>query len=40
MKVLVCYPFDTIHSLIILSKDADAKYYPLGGNSTLETGSL
>ena len=31
-------PFDTLHTPIVLSADPDAKYSPLGENTTLLTG--
>ena len=34
------YLLDTLHTLIVLSTDADAKYSPLGENTTLFTTSL
>ena len=30
-------PLDTLHSLIVLSQDQEAKYSPFGENTTLET---
>ena len=35
MKVLMRSPIDTLHTLIVLSEDPDAKYSPFGENATL-----
>ena len=32
-------PLDTLHTTIVLSSDPDAKYSPLGENTTLQTES-
>ena len=37
MKVLMGSPLDTLHSMMILSSDPDAKYSPFGENTTLLT---
>ena len=36
-RVFMLSPFDTLHMIIVLSEDEDAKYSPLGENSTLFT---
>ena len=37
MRVLILSPLETLHILIVLSIDPDAKYSPLGENATLNT---
>ena len=37
MKVLIRSPLDTLHTPIVLSADSEAKYSPLGENTTLLT---
>ena len=37
MRVLIHSPFDTLHTLIVLSLDPDTKYSPFGENTTVET---
>ena len=38
MKVLMCFPSDIFHILIVLSEDPDDKYSPFGEKATLKTG--
>ena len=36
MRVLIRSPLDTLHTLIVLSEDPDAKYSPFLENTTLQ----
>ena len=40
VRVLIRSPLDTLHTPIVLSTDPDAKYPPLGENTTLKIISL
>ena len=37
MRVLIHSPLDTLHTLIVLSEDLDAKYSPFGENTMPKT---
>ena len=37
LRVLIRFPLDTLHIMIVLSPDPDAKYSPLGEKITLLT---
>ena len=36
LKVLIRFMLDTLHTMIVLSKDPDTKYFPLGENTTFK----
>ena len=33
----MCFPLDAFHTLIVLSSDPDAKYFPFGENTKVKT---